>query len=116
MTIQELRTKRQISPYQKFVKWVYDTGDETETCFIIYYGNHTIDQCIDPSKKWGFDWEKFHGDEFGGYIEQWKNGKFALILDRTYYESESLEELEEKLHLFNIEEDYYKDETLTIKN
>ncbi len=108
MNLTQLRKHRQIATYKKFVKWVYDTGDETETAFIIYYGKNSIDDCINPQKKWGFDWEKFHGDEFGGYIEQWKNGKFALILDRTYYESESLEELEEKLHQFNIEEDYYK--------
>jgi len=109
MTLKELRKRRQITTYSNFTKWIYDIGDD-DTLFVIYYGKHTIEDCIDPTKPHGFDWEKFHvKDEFGGYIEQWKNGKFALILDRTYYESDNLEELEERLHEFNIEEDYYKE-------
>ena len=108
MTLKELRKQRQIAESDFFRQWIYDIGDD-DTLFVIYYGKHTIEDCIDPTKPHQFDWEKFHGDEFGGYIEQWKNGKFALILDRTYYESDNLEELEERLHEFNIEEDYYKE-------
>lgn len=107
MNLTELRKNRQITTAQNFTKWVYEVGDN-DTLFVIYYGEHTIEECINTSKKWGFDWSKFHNDNFGGYIEQWKNGKFALILDRTYYESESLEELEVKLHKYNLEENYYK--------
>lgn len=108
MNLTELRKNRQITTSQNFRKWVYDIGDEN-TLFVIYYGQYTIEECLNPEKKHGFDWSKFHNDNFGGYIEQWKNGKFALILDRTYYESENLEELEEKLHNYNLEEDFYKE-------
>ena len=107
MNLQKLRKNRKITTADNFRQWLYEIGDEN-TLFVIYYGEHTIEECINLNLKNNFDWSKFHNDEFGGHIEQCKNGKFALILDRTYYESESLEELEVKLHRYNIEENYYK--------
>jgi len=107
MNLQELRKRRQITTAEIWNKYIYEIGDEN-TLFVIYYGLNKIENCIiDNTEK--IDYKKFHGEEFGGYIEQWKNGKFALILDRYYYESDNLEELEERLHQYNIEEDYYKE-------
>lgn len=94
MTIEELRKMRQITNVKNFHDSFYEVYDE-ETIAVIYYSKETI--------------EHYNNNiYYGGHIGLNKDGKFELCLDRYVYQSHSLEELEEKLHEYNIEEGFYK--------
>ncbi len=107
MTIEELRKKRQITNLENFHNTLYEVYDEEETCAVIYYSSKPLEHYKDANYEYGFKWTEFHA-QYGGHIGLNKNGKFTLILDRYAWEVESLEELEEKLHEYNIEEGFYK--------
>lgn len=97
MTIEELRRNRQITNVKNFHDSFYEVYDE-ETIAVIYYSKESIEYYK------SFIPNPFY---FGGHIGLNKDGKFEICLDRYVYQSHSLEELEEKLHQYNIEEGVY---------
>ena len=100
-----LSKKRQITNVHNFHNTLYEVYEENETPFVIYYSSKPLDYYKDENGKIK-NWTNFH-QQYGGHIGVNKNGKFELLLDRTFYQSDKLEELEGKLHQYNIEEDMY---------
>ena len=105
--LKQLRKKRQITNVQNFHNTLYEVYEESQTPFVIYYSSKPLDYYKDENGKLK-NWANFH-QQYGGHIGVNKNGKFELLLDRTFYQSDRLEELEVKLNDYNIEEDMYND-------
>lgn len=110
----QLRKKRQITNVQNFHNTLYEVYEESQTPFVIYYSSKPLDYYKDENGKIK-NWRNFH-EQYGGHIGVNKNGKFELLLDRTFYQSDRLEELEAKLNDYNIEEDMYNDKFFDNEN
>lgn len=106
MRLEELRTKRQITNVNNFHNTLYEVYEEEETCAVVYYSSKPLEYYKDKTAKDGFRWTEFH-TQYGGHIGLNKDGQFELCLDRSVFQSYNLEELEEKLHEYNIEEEFY---------
>lgn len=112
--LKQLRKKRQITNVKNFHNTLYEVYEESQTPFVIYYSSKPLDYYKDENGKLK-NWTNFH-EQYGGHIGVNKNGKFELLLDRTFYQSDRLEELEVKLNHYNIEEDMYNDKFFDYEN
>ena len=106
MTIEELRKMRQITNVKNFHNILYEVYDEEETCSVVYYSSKPLEHYKDANHEHGFKWTEFH-TQYGGHIGLNKDGQFELCLDRSVFQSYNLEELEEKLNKYNIDEGFY---------
>ena len=100
-----LSKKRQITNVHNFHNTLYEVYDENEISKVVYYCDKSIDNYKGKDGQI-LNWSEFHAN-YGGHIGKTKEGRFVLLLDRTFYESNILEELEEKLHQYNLDEEMY---------